>query len=258
MEESDRLIGDFFGFITKVYGKIVNSQSENMKSCAKLIADCIAEEDKGRTYHVWGPGGHSSIIAEETLYRKGGFASVDPILDSGISLSHGAFKEINNLERLAGYGTVILDYNNVKEGDVLLLGSAYGINMVAIEAALEAKRRGVKVIALTSPAFSKGIAPESPARHPSKKNLYEIADLYIDLFLEEDDPVLQVDGFDHKVSPVGTILVSSVYQCLVGLIASELVQRGIKPKIWVNALTVTGVAENQAYIEDYYCKYKSL
>ena len=258
MEESDRLIGEFFGFITGVYKKIIDTQNEKMKACAQLIADCIAEEDKGRTFHVWGPGGHSSIIAEETLYRKGGFASVNPILDSGISLAHGALKEINNLERLAGYGTAILDYNNVKEDDVLLLGSAYGINMVAIEAALEAKRRGVKVIAITSPAFSKAMVPESPARHPSGKNLFEIVDIYIDLFMESDDPVLTIEGFDHKVSPVGTILVSSVYQCLVGLTAHELVQRGIKPKIWVNALTMTGIEENQAYIEDYYCRYKSL
>jgi uncharacterized phosphosugar-binding protein len=258
MKGSDRLINDFFGFLNGVYKKITETQSEKMITCASIIADCIADEGKGRTFHVWGPGGHSSIIAEETLYRKGGFASVNPILDSGISLAHGAFKEINHLERLEGYGTVVLDYNNVKKDDVLLIGSAYGINMVAIEAALEAQRRGVKVLAITSPSFSNAMVPESPARHPSRKNLYEIADIFIDLFMEDEDPVLEVEGFGHKVSPVGTILVTSVYQCLVGLITNELVKRGVKPKMWVNALTMNGVEENQAYINDYYCRYKSL
>jgi len=248
----------FLETVQSALTKVISSEVKNLKAAADVIADCILEEDKGRVFHVWGPGGHSSIIAEEALYRKGGLACVNPILDPGISLSHGALKEINGLERVEGYARAVLDYHQVKTGDVLLLGSAYGVNVVTIEAALEAKQRGVTVIAITSPEFSRSVDRNHPGRHKSKKNLYEVADITINSFVPPGDAVVKIPGLDQKVSPIGTIMQCAVFQALVALVVDKLVKRGVKPPIWTNALEIGGVEANRKYIKKYYGKFKSL
>jgi uncharacterized phosphosugar-binding protein len=256
--KTSSVIKDFFGYLESTFREITESQEESLFEASRVIAECIRDEDKGRVCHVWGPGGHSSIIAEETLYRKGGFASLNPVYDPGISLSHGALKEINGLERVKGYARVVLDYNNVKEGDVLVLGSAYGVNVVTLEAAYEAKERNVKVIAITSPGFSVTVKKDHPGRHESKKDLYEVADIVIDSKVPPGDAIIEIEGFSQKVGPIGTVIQSAVFQCLVALIAERLVGMGVHPKIWTNALDMGGVEANKAYIDQYYGKYKSL
>jgi uncharacterized phosphosugar-binding protein len=252
------IVNNFFKTLQELFQQIVDTQKDKFSKAATVIADCIENEKNGAIFHVWGTGGHSSMIAEEALYRKGGLANVDPILDQGISLGHGALKEINGMERIPGYATAVLDYRRVKKGDVLLLGSAYGVNVITIEAALEAKKRGVTVIAITSPTFSHSVDKNHPGRHESKKDLYEVADIFIDSFVPPGDAVVKIEGFDQKVAPIGTIIQSAVYQCLVAMISEELVKRGSRPKIWTNALSMGGVEANKSYIDQYYGLFKSL
>lgn len=245
----------FFAKVIEILNRVSKTQQENIDKASELVANCIKDE---RTVHIWGPGGHSAIIAEEALYRKGGLACVNPIYDPCISLSHGALKEINGLERVPGLAKAILSYNRVKKGDVLILGSAYGVNMVVIEGALEAKRLGAQVIAITSSSFSKSVAKDHPVRHPSKKNLYEIAHIVIDSFVPPGDAVVEIEGVSQKVAPLGTIIQISIYQALVACVAKKLLQEGIQPPIWTNALKIGGLEANREYINKYYGKVKSL
>lgn len=60
-------------------------------------------------------------------------------------------------------------YCKIDPDDVMIVVNAYGINANAIDAAIESKKMGVKVIAVTSPGFSKVVPSDHPARHPSKK-----------------------------------------------------------------------------------------
>jgi len=245
----------FFSKVIKILNKVSETQQENIDNAAEAITKCIKDK---KMVHIWGPGGHSAIIAEEALYREGGLACVNPIYDPCISLSHGALKEINGLERVSGLAKIILDYNRVKKDDVLILGSAYGVNTVVIEAALEAKKLGVRVVAITSPSFSKSVAKDHPGRHPSNKNLYEIADIVINSFVPSDDPQVEIEGISQKVAPLGTIIQISIYQALVAEVAKKLIESGIKPPIWTNALTVGGIEANREYINRYYGKVKNL
>lgn len=251
-------IGTFFAALRAILDRIEEREGENFERAAELIAYCISRESEGALFHVWGPGGHSSIIAEETLYRKGGLASVNPILDAGISLSHGALKEINGLERTRGYASAVLEYHRVGKGDVILLGSAYGVNVVTIEAAIEAHARGAKVIAITSSEFSRSVKREHPGRHETQKNLYEVADVAIDSYVPPGDAVVQVNGFSQKVAPVATIVQSAVYQALVAQVVAKLTEMGIQAKIWTNALDLGGIEANKNYISQYYGRAKSL
>ncbi len=255
MDRTD-MIGRFFGYLQDTFEKIAETQKEQLEAASSMMADCIRDEAEGRRLHIWGTGGHAAMIAEDALYRKGGFASVNPIVDPGLSLSHGALKTINGLFRVYGYSKAILDYRRVKSGDVLIIGMGIGVNVTTIEAALEAKARNVKVIAVTSRDLSNSVDINHPARHKSKSNLYEIADIVIDCFTPPGDAAMEIEGFAQKVAPAGNIFSLAIYECLVALTAEKLVKMGIKPKIWTNALAVGGVEANKAYMDQYYgiCK----
>ncbi|MBA7582383.1 hypothetical protein ES708_24311 [subsurface metagenome] len=50
-----------------------------IKKAAKVVAESIAREEP---VHVIGPGGHSNMAAEEVLWRAGGLAPINAILDA--------------------------------------------------------------------------------------------------------------------------------------------------------------------------------
>ncbi len=252
------IIEYFFGYVRDLLGKVAETQRDALHEAAQVVAECIRDEEKGSVCHVWGTGGHSSILTQETLCRKGGLACVNPILDPGISLGHGAMKAIFGLEGVKGYAAAVLDYRRVKAGDVLIIGSPYGVNTVTVEAALTAKSKDVTVIAVTSPAFSKTVDADHPVRHESRKNLAEVADIVIDSLVPPEDAILQLDGLDLKVSPISTIIHSALFQCLEGLIVEKLLDMGVEPKIWTSSLVMGGAEANQALKDQYFGVFKNL
>ena len=70
---------------------------------------------------------------EEVLWRAGGLAAWNPILDPGTSLVHGAKRSVS-FERLPGYGLGVLNANRVGEtpGETLILVDAYGISPLCL------------------------------------------------------------------------------------------------------------------------------
>lgn len=252
------VVNEFFTYMQDLFEKIATTQQDKFDEAAQVMAECLRDEKQGRRLHIWGTGGHSAMIAEDALYRKGGFANINPILDPGLSLAHGALKTIPGLMGVPGYAKAILEYRKVKKDDVLLIGMSIGANVTTIEAALEAKKKGLTVIAITSPTMSRSVDVNHPSRHETKKNLYEVVDIYIDDFVPPGDAVIKLEGFEQKVAPIATIAVSAVYQALVALTCEKLLAMGVKPKIWTNALSMGGVEANQAYIKEYYGQFKDL
>ena len=230
------------------------SQAGSFDAMSSILADCVQE---GKLIYVWGPGGHSSVFAEDVAYRKGELAAVIPIIDPGISLSHGVVKEINGLERVVGLGKAIIEYNRIGSGDVIIFGSGYGVNPVLIEAVMECKERGVKVLAVTSPAFSKNTT-FAGAMHESQVTLYKLADIYIDSFVPYGDAVVELEGADEKIAPVATIMQLIALKAVMADAMQKLYARGIKPPIWQNSLREGGVEANAEYIKRVWGKAKSM
>ena len=113
--------------------------------------------------------GHSQMYAEEIFYRAGGLVPVNPILEPSLSLRPTAPKS-TWFERLEGYASLIWEHEEAHPGEVVLIASTSGRNAVPVEMAMEAKKRGLSVIALTSSLFSREVAP----RHPGGKKLMDI------------------------------------------------------------------------------------
>ena len=73
--------------IIKTYAQVVADtvaqiagETEAVDKAAQLVADAIKRDE---LVHVIGPGGHSNMAVEEVLWRAGGLAPVDAILDAG-------------------------------------------------------------------------------------------------------------------------------------------------------------------------------
>jgi len=236
---------EYLNMLISLTEKIRETQGEKIDESADIIVDAI---QNGKMVFFWGPGGHSSIFAEDVLYREGELACINPIIDSNIALSHGALKEINYFERIPEIAKAIIKSNQVTKGDVIVIGSAYGVNPVCIAGALYCKELGVKVIAVTSHAFSDALDNDD-ARHENKQGLYEIADVYINSFSPPDDLVLIREGFKQKFGSIGTIMQLLTSKALTTTVIEKLIEINGEAPVWRNALEKDGKEFNEKYME---------
>src|SRR5918912_679463 len=126
------------------------------------------------------------------------------------------------LERLEGFGEVILRNFVFGPHDSFIVFSNSGVNGVVIDVALGAKARGMPVIGVVSVAHCLG----SPARHSSGKRLTDIADIIIDNCSPAGDAFVAIEGLDYPVGPGSTIGYAAVVNVLKCLVAADLTRRG--------------------------------
>ncbi len=243
------IIDDFFEGVMNLLKKVKETQKEVMLKVAELIKDVLKED---KLIHIYGSG-HSQILAQEVFYRAGGLVPINAMLDLGTSVYAGALKS-TSVERLPGYGKLLLDYYQIEKGDLLIIVSSSGINVVPVDLALGAKERGATVVAITSIEFSKS----SPARHSSGKKLYEVADIVIDNLVPPGDALLSVPGIKTKMAPVSTIINSVILHSILSMAAKILADEGIEPPVWLSANVPGGDEFNKAYVKKYKYRIKAL
>ncbi|MBR5226198.1 MAG: SIS domain-containing protein [Clostridia bacterium] len=230
----------------------IEQEEESILKAAEIMADAI---EKDQLIHIIGTGGHSNMAAEEVFWRAGGLAPINALLDGGINLCNGA-RRSNIVERCEGYAeTIFKTYQLGKdEGEVLIIATAYGVNAITIEMAMEAKKRGMKVIAVTARAFADNLPKDqklAPARHSSCQNLYEMADVFVDVHLPFGDAIIRFDGFKQPVGPVSTYCNSFALHCLVIETVRILLERGVEPPVWMSANLPGGHEANKRYEDKY-------
>ncbi|MFC3798241.1 sugar isomerase domain-containing protein [Cohnella sp. GCM10012308] len=226
----------------------LNKLQEEEHAAVLLAARLVAEQVKAdRIVYAYGPGGHSNLGAQEIFFRAGGLMHVSAILDEGTLLSGGALRSMA-IERTSGYAAVVLEDYGIGEGDLLILINAYGINAAVIDAAMEAKRRGASVIAVTSSAHARETPPDHPARHPSKRNLHELADVVLDCKIGVGDAVLELDGLEQKVGAMSTFANAFLLNALVAETVAMLSAEGVRPPIWMSGNATGGDAWNRRHM----------
>jgi uncharacterized phosphosugar-binding protein len=141
----------------------------------------------------------------------------------------------------------LIDNTPLKAGDVLIVVSVSGRNAVPIEMAQLAQERGVKVIGLTSRAYTESVCP----RHPSGKKMYEFADVVLDNKVDKRDAVLETEGMPQKFSPASGVTSIAILQGLVAATIQELLRRGITPPVFLAANVDGGKEYNARLLEKY-------
>jgi uncharacterized phosphosugar-binding protein len=240
----DALTSLYFDRVTAHMRRILDEETQSLDAAAKRLADQIAGD---RLVYVFGPGGHSNLAAQEIFFRAGGLMHVSAILDEGTLLSNGALRSMA-IERTPGYGKVVIADNRLGEGDLLLLTNAYGINAALIDAALEAKARGVFVIGVSSREHAANTGPEHPARHPTKKNLHEVVDIAIDTKVPIGDAMIEIEGMGERIAAVSTFANAFALNCLVIRTVHKLIERGIEPPVWRSGNAPGGDEANARFL----------
>ncbi|HZQ09504.1 MAG TPA: SIS domain-containing protein [Anaerolineae bacterium] len=233
--------------ITNIIRTIHDGEEANVLAAARVLADQIAQ---GNLIHVIGTGGHSMIGAEEMFFRAGGLVPINPIFEPGLTLAMGAFHS-TAVERTPNLMPGVLKLYGLKPGGAIIIVNAYGINSATIDTALEAKRLGLTVIGVTGQETADTLAPNHPSRHPSGKNLYQIADIFINTHVPVGDAVLELAGVPQKVASISTFANAFVVEWLVIETVNLLVERGIEPPIWKSANSPGGDEYNKKYMEKY-------
>jgi len=209
-------------------------QLGSVREAGRLVAEVLRAD---RLVHVFGTG-HSHMLAEEGLYRAGGLAPVNAILESGLMLHEGAAVS-TRLEKLPGYSPIVADKYGFEEGDLLVVVSNSGVNAAPMELALLAREAGLKVLAISSVAYSKSVEPKPgvPAR------LYEIADLTLDNLGEPGDAIVEVDGTGLKVGPTSTVIGAALLNAVFVEATCALASEGVEPPVYRSS-NMTGAPEH--------------
>lgn len=234
-------VDSFSSYVHSILRRIIVEEMNNIDKAADLITESIAN---GGFIYVFGTG-HSSIIAMEMFYRAGGLVRVYPLIDISLTGIVGAIKS-SFLEKISGYAKAILDSTPIKIGSVLIVVSVSGKNTVPVEMAIEGRKRGLKVIAITSIEFSKSLKPDNPYG----KKLYEVADVVIDNKVPIGDAVVEIDN-NLRVGAVSTIANVFIANLLIIRSIEKLIDRGIKPEVWLSVNIPGGLEKNKKYIEKY-------
>ena len=234
----------YYKEVIGIIDDIHQNEKERILQCARVIADQV---EKDRLVYIWGPGGHSNLAAMEIFFRAGGLMHVSAILNQETMLNDGAMKSMQ-VERLPGYGKIVVNDYGIGEGDLLIVANAYGINSATIDAALTAKENGATVIGICSHEHSANTPADHVARHPSKKNLQDIVDYTVDCKIKVGDAVLTIPGFEQKIGALSTFANAYVLNCIVVEAINMMVNDGINPPVWRSGNCAGGDEWNNQFL----------
>ena len=234
---------DYIDIVTKTVKRAYNGQAETLAYVASLLAHTVESK---RNVFVFGCS-HAGIIAEEVFYRTGGLAVINPIFFPAMMLNTRPITMTSSLERVTGIGKIILDKNNVKEGDLLIIHSVSGRNSVPVEMAAEAKARGVNVVCITNVAYSSSVT----SRHPSGKRLFEVCDTVIDNMGEPGDACVTVDGLPEKIGPTSTVVGAALINAIVIDAVNVMIADGTVPPVLMSANLDGGDEHNEKIFKEY-------
>ena len=200
----------------------------NIRAAAERFAASILSD---RLVHVFGTG-HSRMAVEEMFPRYGSFPGFHPIVELSMTFHNPVVgangqRQAMFLENVQGFGAVLWRNFVTTPDDCLLAISTSGCNAVTVDVALEAKARGIFVVAMTSLAH----ASVSTSKHESGHKLHEVADLTLDQHAPPGDSAVWVDGLETPVAPVSSVSGCTVINLVKAEVARLLTDAGRPPKV---------------------------
>lgn len=223
MSES-KLAGQFFDAAIGLLERVRDEESARIGEAGTVIADAVAA---GNKLFAFGAG-HSSLPAQDVVYRAGGLALMNFLAvpgTAGIDVMPATLGSA--LERVYGLAGAVLDSSPAGDGDVLVIISLSGRNALPVEMAMNARAIGLKVIGVTSVAY----ATETKSRHVSGTFLKDHCDIVLDSKIAVGDAELTLDGIEAPFAPASTVVTSAIMQAVMAAAAGELAARGVEPPL---------------------------
>lgn len=217
----------YFSELETIWEKVTQTQSENLEKGARMLADATISD---HNIFVFGCS-HAGLLAFEMYYRSGGMANINPVRAPGLYLDIDPATMTSEMERLPEYGKIIVDNLPIQKNDILMIHSVSGRNTVAVDAALEAKKKGVILIVLTNLSYSQSVT----SRHSSGKKLYELADLVLDNCGTIGDACVCLHDLPVKIGPTSTAVGAAMLNAMMSRAVEMIIQKGGVPPVLMSA-----------------------
>ncbi|MFG2791515.1 SIS domain-containing protein [Streptomyces sp. NPDC048419] len=214
----------FFDAAIDLLRRVRDEEAESITAAGTLLADTVTE---GGRLFAFGAG-HSSLAAQDVVYRAGGLALMNLLTVPGVVGVDVRPATLGSaLERVDGLASVVLDCSPLRTGDALVIISLSGRNALPVEMAMKARELGVKVIGVTSVAY----ATETRSRHASGTYLRDHCDVVLDSKIAIGDATLTLDTVPAPFAPASTVVTSAILQSVMATAAGALAARGIEPPL---------------------------
>ena len=252
MNQSDDVLNQYLRAVRAAIDAVEATQLDAVRAAAERFAWSILA---GRLVHVFGTG-HSRMAVEEMFPRYGSFPGFHPIVELSMTFHNPVVgangqRQAMFLENVQGFGPVLWRNFATTPADTLLAISTSGCNAVTIDVALEARRLGMSVVALTSLEHAR----VSTSQHKSGKKLFEVADLVLDHQAPAGDSAVWVEGLTSPVAPISSLSGCLVINLLKAEVARLLTEAGAPP-IVLTASCHVGADAARALFETAYDDYR--
>jgi uncharacterized phosphosugar-binding protein len=221
MSES-KLAGQFLEAAIGLLQRVRDEETASIAAAGAAIAGTVAA---GGRLFAFGAG-HSSLAAQDVVYRAGGLALMNLLAVPGtVGVDVRPAVLGSALERVEGLASAALATSPAAAGDLLVIISLSGRNALPVEMAVRARALGLTVIGVTSVAYADG----TTSRNASGTFLKDHCDIVLDSGIAIGDAELTADGVEAPFGPASTVVTSALMQAMMAAAAGELVERGIEP-----------------------------
>ena len=239
------LMDRYWQEIAGLYDKVKSTQRENIIRAGSLIAEAV---DRGACVHIHDSG---HIIDSELINRGGGLAlykkfKYNLAVDNPVRKRDRSDMD-TSMEGLAAYA---LKASGARPGDVFILGSVSGRTFSVVDLAYEAKKLGMKLIAVTSMSYTTKV--DSP--HSSGLKLYEMADVVIDNCAPAAEALMEVEGLEPRLCAASGLSAAFILWSVTTVVVEELMKRGKIPGVLKSANFPGGNEYNKSYVGPRYEK----
>ncbi|MET7681488.1 SIS domain-containing protein [Streptomyces sp. NPDC005423] len=222
---SDRTpAGQFFDAAITLLQRVRDEEAEPVRAAGALLADTVVA---GGRLFAFGAG-HSSLAAQDLVYRAGGLALMNLLTVPGVVGVDVRPATLGSaLERVDGLASAVLDTSPLRSGDALVIVSLSGRNALPVEMAMNARALGIRVIGVTSVAY----ASETTSRHVSGTYLKDHCDIVLDSKIAIGDAELTLDTIPAPFAPASTVVTTALLQAVMATAAATLADRGVEPPL---------------------------
>ena len=239
-----KLADQFFDAAIDLLQRVRDEEAQSITAAGTLLADTVTA---GGRLFAFGAG-HSSLAAQDVVYRAGGLALMNLLAVPGVVGVDVMPATLGSaLERVDGLATAVLDSSPLRAGDTLVIISLSGRNALPVEMAMHARTLGVKVIGVTSVAY----ATETRSRHTSGTYLRDHCDVVLDSKIPIGDATLTLDTIPAPFAPASTVVTSAILQAVMATAAGTLAERGIEPPLLRSGNVDGGHEWNTRVMQEY-------
>lgn len=237
---------DYLSRVAEVIATIQRTQKNKIEAAADAFARSI--KAGGRVY-LFGSG-HSVIPVLDIFPRYGSFVGFQPIYDPRLMwfnvVGPGGARELLWLERREGYVPVLLQSYQMESRDSILIFSHGGLNAAPVEMAIEAGKKGLTVVSVSSHQNR-----QAKATHSSGKKLADVSTIAIDNCVPPEDALVGVEGIPEKFAAGSTVAAVSIAMALVAETGARLAKSGARPATFVSPNVGLPADHNQHVFEEY-------